>query len=135
MIVVIDTNVLVSALLNPAGIPAKILKMLLDGRFVAAVNEDIIEEYTDVLNRAKFGFNPYDIADLMSYLCNYSVSAIMRTPSAQYDVMHEDDRKFLEVAIAAKADFLITGNLKHFPDSKHDKLKIISPAGFINFIK
>ena len=114
MKVVIDTNVLVSALLNHGGLPAKILEMFLDGRFDAVVNEEIMKEYELVLNRKKFGFNPGDITDLLAYFRNYAAVAPSLPETAEGNMTHEDDRKFAEAATAAEADYLITGNLKHF---------------------
>jgi putative PIN family toxin of toxin-antitoxin system len=131
MKVVIDTNVLVSALLTDEGNPAKIIDMLLDGKITAVINGRILDEYMDVLSREKFNFRMPDVHGLLSYIGKYSEICPAQQGVAGNMAIHEDDKKFLEAAVAGRADFIITGNLKHFPATKYGKCKIVSPAEFI----
>ncbi len=129
MIVVIDTNVIVSAFLNPDGIPAKIVDMTLEGGLRTAVSEDILFEYEEVLKREKFGFNRANIGDFMKFIRLYS-DTNDKTADLQGAKIHKDDRKFLETAVACNAEYMITGNIKHFPQGKHRNVAICTPAKF-----
>jgi uncharacterized protein len=125
MKIVLDTNVLVSGLLNPEGLPAKIINMLVNERLTIFYDNRILQEYKDVLGRSKFGFT----ADLIDPLIDF-IRQTGQFVTADHIVEHfddEDDKKFLEVAESADADFLITGNKVHFPD----RPGIVTPREFI----
>jgi putative PIN family toxin of toxin-antitoxin system len=127
---VIDTNVLVSALItkNPEAATAKVVRLLLDNGFVPLYDADIIAEYEDVLHRSKFPILP-DVADaLISYIVEHGVEA----SRVNFDepMPDEDDRVFYEITLSKEDSFLVTGNLKHYPTSP----RVITPAEFINII-
>jgi len=112
MLVVIDTNVLVSALLSNDRAPAKILRLVLNGLFVPCHDHRILFEYRNVLKRPKFGFPSWAVTDLLEFIAESGLSvAPPPLPPASAD---EADQKFYEVARHCRA-WLITGNLKHFP--------------------
>ncbi|MGN1077355.1 MAG: putative toxin-antitoxin system toxin component, PIN family [Candidatus Gallimonas sp.] len=113
MFVVLDTNVIVSALLSPTGRPSYVFKQVLDGDYILCCDARILREYEEVLKRPKFRFNPDLIADLMNFI---RTNCLTVTPKS-LDIPFEDvsDRKFFEVAKYCNA-VLITGNLKHFPN-------------------
>ena len=128
---VIDTNVLVSALIthNSEAATAKVVKLLLDHGFIPLYDLDIIEEYQDVLHRAKFKIRP-DVADaLISYIIEHGVEA-SRVDFSE-PMPDEDDRVFYEVSLSMDDSFLVTGNSKHYPVSP----RVITPAEFIDIIK
>ena len=113
MTVVLDTNVLVSALINPTGVPATILSLLLNGRLTVLYDNRILGEYKEVLSRPKFHFKKNLILQLLDYVRHegeFVAAEPLRVPSVS-----EDDKMFYEVARAGKAQFLVTGNKKHFP--------------------
>ena len=127
---VIDTNVLVSALItkNPEAATVKVVRLLLDQEFVPLYDADIIAEYEDVLHRSKFPILP-EVADaVISYIIEYGVEA----SRVNFDepMPDEDDRVFYEVSLSKEDSFLVTGNLKHYPTSPC----VITPADFINLI-
>ena len=127
---VIDTNVLVSALIthNPESATAKVVRLLLDNGFVPMYDADIIAEYEDVLHRSKFPILP-EVADaLISYIVEHGIEA-SRINYAE-SMPDEDDRVFYEVTLSIEDSFLVTGNLKHYPTSP----QIITPADFIKLI-
>jgi putative PIN family toxin of toxin-antitoxin system len=125
MKVVIDTNVLVSALLKPESLPAAILNLLLSGKIELAYDNRIIEEYYRVLRRKKFGFKGELIDAFMDFI---KVEGKFELPMPIEAVFSDpDDKKFYEVFKTAKAVYLISGNKKHFPE----EAGIISPAEFI----
>lgn len=127
---VIDTNVLVSALIthNPLSDTSKVVRLLLEGEFTPLYENSIIEEYQEVLHRTKFKLLP-DVADaLVSYILEHGIET-SRTPFP--DLMpDEDDRVFYEVSLSSKDSFLVTGNLKHYPQTP----KVIKPTDFIKVI-
>ena len=125
MMVVIDTNVLVSALLSKDGNPAKIISLVLDGTIIPCYDYRIICEYRDVLKRPKFGFSDGEINSLLNWFEAIGQTVIAKTVNIKFE--DEEDKKFYEVAKYCDA-VLITGNLKHFP--REDK--IMNPIEFLN---
>ena len=127
---VIDTNVLVSALItkNTDAATAKVVRLLLDNGFVPMYDADIITEYEDVLHRSKFSILP-EVADaLISFIVEHGVDVSRVT--LDEPMPDEDDRVFYEVTLSREDSFLVTGNLKHYPTSP----QVITPADFINLI-
>lgn len=134
MNVVIDTNVIVSALLNPFGQPAEVLKLFLTGDIKLLYDQRILSEYNDVLKRPKFKFNTENIEILLDeiQLLGQSVLSIP-LKEALPDI---NDNMFLEVALSGKSNFIITGNLVHFPPERCEGVKVLSPGDFIkHYIK
>ena len=127
---VIDTNVLVSALItkNPEAATAKVVRLLLDQQFIPMYDADIITEYEDVLHRSKFPI----LKEVADALISYIVENGVEVSRANFDepMPDEDDRVFYEVTLSKEDSFLVTGNLKHYPVSP----RVITPADFINFI-
>jgi uncharacterized protein len=112
--VVIDTNVLVAALLTPGKVASRALRDLVGGGVQLLVDERIVEEYREVLARPKFARLSRDAVDLCiaRLLENAEMVRSVRQPMVLDD---EDDRAFVEVALCGDADAIVTGNAKHFP--------------------
>jgi uncharacterized protein len=130
--VVLDTNVLVSALLKPDSVPDLLVSLILEKRSLLCLTEPIAEEYEEVLAREKFKkLNRQKVAELIARLKSY---ALWVEPKVRLNVTKDDpeDNKFLECALEAKADFLVTGNTKHFPPKRFKKTLIVSPAEFLS---
>ena len=125
--VVLDTNVLVSALLTPDGNPARILDCILNGAIILCYDSRIITEYQNVLLRPKFGFDKKAVKQLIDYLIFTGFSVVPTPLSISFD--DENDKKFFEVAVSTDA-YLITGNIRHFPQ----KPFILSPQGFLKIL-
>jgi len=104
--VVLDTNVLVSALLSPQGAPAQVLRFVLADRIRLCVDERILNEYYNVLTRSRFAFSVSDVNNVLI---------------------------FIEAALAAGADFLVTGNLKYFSGLLAHGVRVVSPKCFLDF--
>ena len=124
MNVVIDTNVLVSALLNANGLPAKILRLVLERKIKLFYDNRMVTEYRTVLRRDKFHFDN----GLIIYLLNFIESEAIHIQAIEQNAIFndEDDKKFYDVFKTAQAEFLITGNIKHFPKEKG----IVTPSEF-----
>lgn len=125
MRVVLDTNVLVSGLLNPNGPPAAILNLLVNEKLELLYDSRIIQEYIEVLRRAEFGFDSDSIEALVEYLEDEG-EHIYAEPTDQA-FRDEYDRMFYEVMITGQAEYLITGNGSHFP--KDDRIR--NPREFL----
>lgn len=125
MKVVLDTNVLVSALINPKGMPTKILNLILNERLTVLYDNRIMSEYIEVLSRKKFNFSHEMVEPLIDFI-KYEGEFIASEPLKTYFV-DEDDKMFLEVAVSGNAEYLITGNTKHFPAENN----IVTPKIFI----
>ena len=127
---VIDTNVLVSALItkNPETATAKVVRLLLEQDFVPMYDADIITEYEDVLHRSKFPILKETADALISYIVENGIEA--SRVSFTESMPDEDDRVFYEVSLSQENSFLVTGNLKHYPTSP----RVITPAQFLEII-
>ena len=128
MIVVVDTNVLVSGLLSAHGPPARVIDLLTTGDLQAAYDDRIAAEYRQVLARPRFGFQPEAVAHLLDYL--FAEGLPLVAPPRPATLPDPDDQPFLEVAVEAAAP-LITGNQKHFPAEVCTDIEVLTPATFI----
>jgi len=126
MKIIFDTNVLVSALLNTNGTPAKILSLILNMKVKIAYDNRILFEYIDVISRENFGFNEETISGLINFIKD--TGEYTNADPLNIEFSDESDKKFYEVFITANADYLITGNKKHFPKNK----EIVSPKEFLD---
>jgi putative PIN family toxin of toxin-antitoxin system len=125
MKIVLDTNVIVSALLCPQSLPAKILGLVLNGTIEIVYDNNILVEYIDVLNRERFKINKDLIKIVLDYITNNGEYIIAEPQNIQFD--DEDDKAFYDVYKSSDANYIVTGNKKHFP--KEDA--IITPREFI----
>ena len=115
---VIDTNVLVSALLSEKDDAAtvQVVDRVLDGEIVPLFSNDVIGEYREVLYRNKFGF----LSDVVDYLLSaFEQFGILLEPSASGVILPDmKDLPFYEVVLEKRKEcdaYLVTGNMKHFP--------------------
>ena len=113
MRIVIDTNVIVSALMNVNGTPAKLLSSVLNGNITILYDNRVLFEYTEVLSRKEFGFNAETVNDMIDYFKHEG--EFINADFQKIKFSDETDKKFYEVYKSGKARYLITGNLKHFP--------------------
>jgi putative PIN family toxin of toxin-antitoxin system len=111
--VVLDTNILISACWTPGGLEARMVNMVLTGALTACVSPAVWAEYREVLLRDKFAAFRQQASELLTALETRVRHVDPMAPvSAASD---EDDNRFLECASAGAAEYLITGNLKHYP--------------------
>lgn len=128
---VIDTNVIVSALLarNPGAATVKVLEAFFQGRIMPLVNDEIINEYRDVLHRPKFRFPKELVNSVIAAIEHTSISP-GRTHSKE-DFPDPKDAVFYEVALSKDDAYLITGNTKHFP---HTPI-VVTPAEMLEILE
>lgn len=124
MLAVIDTNILVSALLTPGGASAQLIAAIRSRTLTPVVSETILAEYAEVLIRAKFGFAHNRTASLLEDMKGLALFLNLR-PIPLQNVPDPDDAPFIAAAITAACP-VITGNSKHFP--QQIGIKILSPS-------
>jgi putative PIN family toxin of toxin-antitoxin system len=126
---VIDTNVLISAALKPEGLERTALILAVTKPALFYVSHPILKEYADVLSRPELAIRKGIRQQLLQLVKNHS--HIVK-PSRRLEVCTDrDDNVFIECADAARADYLITGNQKHFPRF-WKKTKIITTREFMS---
>ena len=133
MIVVVDTNVLVSGLLSPFGPPAQIVQMIACGDLCLCFNAAILSEYEAVLGRSRFRFSLDAVEELVEYIRTSGVLVSPRPLPAP--LPDPDDEMFLEVAKSGAAECLVTGNLRDFPEDRRCGVRVLSPREFIDFFR
>ena len=131
MRVVLDTNILVSALLKHQSIPGQILNNLLLGEFTLLVDHRILEEYREVLRRPKLKIDEVLVDEVMAYIDRFGEFIVAAPLSLK--VKDRDDLPFMEVALSGKADVLVTGNIKDYAKVPDD-LKVVTPNQFLRKI-
>lgn len=110
---VLDTNTLVSANINDEGLEGLVVSLGLNKKVQLCVSDPILKEYQQVLSYPRLKFATQEVARFLARLRSASIPvAPTHTVSASAD---EPDNRVLECAEAAGADFLVTGNKRHFP--------------------
>jgi len=130
MRVVIDTNVLVSGVINPHGPPGRIVNAVMSEMIIVLYDDRILSEYREVLMRPMFGFERADIDVLLEFI-ELTGEYTGAEPIAVV-LADARDLPFLEVAVAGRADALISGNIKHFkPRRGRHNIHVSTPAEFV----
>ena len=122
--VVIDTNVIVSAMYSPKGKPAEVLDLFFTGKIELFFSNDILAEYEDVLSRPTLKLSVEKKLMFLNIL--RQTGSLVEPVASSTPLPDNDDRVFYDVAKSVGAT-LITGNIKHFPND----LFIMTPADFL----
>jgi len=133
---VLDTNVFVSALINPKGAPAAILGDLRSKRFILVFSPPINEEIVAVLNRPYIR-DRYHLGDRIfdvSFILWELAELVIDLPGVKVSSDPDDD-KFLATASAGRADYLVTGDSDLLRLHKYWDVAIISPREFVSVLK
>ncbi len=128
---VIDTNVIVSAMLskNSDSSVIKVLNAVLSKRIVPMYNPEILSEYREVLARKKFRLPPLLVSSVIDQIEKQGVSS-ERICSNEY-FPDSDDRVFYEVALSKDDAYLVTGNARHFPKTR----VVVSPSEMLDILE
>jgi uncharacterized protein len=130
--VVLDTNVVVSASLNEQGLEASVLLLTFSGQLSLFVSEPILTEYAGVLHRKKFPLDPDRVDATLNQISK--VSTLVQPTRTLSIASHPADNRFLECAEAAAADYLVTGNKRHFPKA-WGKTRVVNARELLDLIK
>ena len=129
--VVLDTNIIVSALLQPLGPPAQIFLLAISGSLQLCMSGSIYTEYEEVISRQRFGRDESTIAEMLRTL---RANSLWVRPTAGIRACSDpDDDIFLECAVAARASYLVTGNRRHFPGS-WEQILVVTPKQLLDVI-
>ena len=128
---VIDTNVIISALLSSYSDSATslVLNYLLEGKIRPLYNEEILSEYSEVLHRKKFGFSDELISTMLKVFTEKGLN--VERVATDIDFVDQKDVVFFEVALSKEQTYLVTGNIKHFPKISF----VVTPAEMIRIIE
>lgn len=134
MIIVLDTNVMISALLSAEGPPAQIMHLWEAGALDIAMSAPLLDEVKRVLGYDKvkkhLGLTPEETDRLLR---GWRTTAIFVESVEKLDVIKEDpdDNRVLECAVAAEADYIVSGD-HHLTDlGEYRGIEVLPPAGFI----
>ena len=129
---VIDTNVLVSALLSKKSDSAtvQVMEAVFEGKLIPLYHRDIIAEYNEVLHRERFHFQEVTIKLFRDAMKQFG-REVFPTPTGEI-LLDQDDLIFYEVAMESQQDsaYLVTGNMKHYPVRKF----IVTPAQMMEIL-
>ncbi len=129
--VVIDTNVLFSAVFKSVGVPVQILDLVARGILTPCLSDAIMAEYLDVLARPVLRPHASRARELLELLARF---ALLVSPTQELSICSDpDDDRFLECALAAEAAYLITGNTRHFPKS-YSPVAIVTPRQLLDHL-
>ena len=131
MKVVIDTNVVVSANLSDEGLPAAILDLAANKTILMFVSPAVLAEYEAVLRRPRLNLSAAAVASSLAVVRN--ISRLVKPTRRLAEAADETDNRFLECAVSAGADYIITGNTRHFPD-RFESIRIVTPREFVDLI-
>ena len=129
---VLDTNVLISSLLtrNKDAATARVIYAIISGDIIPLYSKEIVEEYTEVLHRAKFPFSEESVQGVLEVIRQFGISV---DPSPTGEILVDpDDLVFYEVVMEKRDEdaYLVTGNIKHFPRKDF----IVTPAEMMAII-
>lgn len=131
MRVVLDTNVLVSGLLRPSSVPARVLYLIHESRVRPVVDGRLLGEYAEVLARPRLGISADIAAELLRHLSDVSehVTVIAEDVSRLDRVALPDagDRPLIELAVSAGVSAIVTGNTRHFPTDALEPVRVLTP--------
>src|ERR1035438_8512777 len=126
---VIDTNVLVSAAIKPAGLQRTVLLIAISRPARLYLSNPIFEEYREVLARPELRIRKGLRLQLLQLIENHGHTVV---PTRNFEAPADPaDNMFLECADAARADYLVTGNQKHFPRF-WKQTKVVTPREFVS---
>ena len=128
---VIDTNVLVSALLKYQSVPGSVLEFAMEGTIIPLLNADIVAEYRAVMLRPKFGLTEDIVSAVIASLEEAGI--YIDADPQEIDLPDPKDLVFYEVVMEKRKlaeAFLVTGNIKHFPKEPF----IVTPREIIDII-
>ena len=133
--VVLDTNVLISALLF-RGKLSKLLLPLKKGAYILLFSEGTLSELIKVLHYPKFALTEEEIDYILQFeILPYSKMIKITFKIDEKICKDRDDQKFLELAISGKADYLVSGDTDLLELKEFETIKILSPAEFLEILK
>ena len=130
MTLVLDTNVLVAGLLSPFGPPGEIVRLVTSAAVRLCYDARILGEYRQVLQRPAFPFGRPRIESLLDQI---QADGHLVTPHPLAEPLPDpEDEVFLTVALAGRAQYLVTGNIRHYPQNRRQAVHVVAPRRFLD---
>ena len=134
MRIVVDTNVLVSAMISGSGAPYFVMQLVLQNAVTLLADSRIFAEYDEVTARPRFEFDSQERRTLLDILLSIA-EPVIASP-LRVSLPDPDDRIFVEVAIAGAADAIITGNTRHFIPKKGElSVPVLTPRQLVDRLR
>jgi len=130
--IVCDTNVLISGLLF-GGHARKILQLASRGVLINFLSPDILREAEDVLRRSKFGLRPEQVLEIIT-LFKETFEIVIPSFKVQAIQSDPEDNHVIEIALTARAEFIISGDKHLLKLTEFKGIHVVSPAQFIETI-
>jgi len=133
MLVVLDTNVIIYAILF-GGKPRQVLEGALFGSIQISISEPLIAELRGVLQRPKFGFETEMVQSIVTEMTSIAKWA---SPRKHFELISNDgsDNQVIDCAVEAKADYIITGDRHLLQLGNYERIQIVNPDAFIEILK
>lgn len=139
MRIVLDTNVIVSRFLSPAGTPAKVLDLWKKkGYFDVVVSEEILQEYARALTYSHIqARHQIPSREIETYIHTFSDIAILVVPTERITIVKDDpdDNTFIACALAGNAEYIISGDRDLLRVRAYNGVRILTPAAFLTLIE
>jgi putative PIN family toxin of toxin-antitoxin system len=131
-LIVVDTNVFISAIIGQSGFPRKIFdELILTNEIQMCLSDAVLDEYFEVANRGKFKKYPDFNRKANEFIEFIKLKANWFIPKETLDILPDkDDNKFIELAVEAQANYIVTGNTKDFIFTEFRDIKIYTPKEF-----
>lgn len=130
MRVVVDCNVVIAAVLTQGTCRHVMETVMLNHDII--ITNDIIEEYTVVSKRSKFKPFHAHLENIILLICEKGI--FIKPSCSSFSLPDKDDQRYVDTAITAGAERLITGNIKHFPEKIYGTTRVQLPKDFIESI-
>jgi hypothetical protein len=133
VIIVLDTNVIISALMAPSGPPAEIVNLWEAGKFEIATSPALLAELKRVLEYPRIRERFRDPRTTTAFLKQFGTVATFVEPHLQVDVIKEDppDNRVLECTVAAGASYIVSGDDDLLRIKEYRGIVILAPTGFL----
>lgn len=141
MRVVLDTNVIISALMNPEGPPGKILDVGIDGKISLLSSSHLIEElehslaYPHVYKRIAESLTEKELQQFLLLLRRTTTVIVHDPPRTQWVPNDPDDDWVIACAIAGKADYIVSGDQHLLALGSADLIRILPPTEFLKILE
>lgn len=134
---VLDTNVIVSGLIRPAGAPGQILERLLDEAFILVISPDLVDELRRSLRRPRVRrYILLSSDELEGRIAQLETLAdpVEGKIELKVEIRDPDDIKFLVAAVEARADYVVTGDADLLTLGEHEGIRIVTPRAFLELL-
>lgn len=128
--VVLDTNLLFSAVLKSSTPPAAVFNLVIANKLLMCVSDAVLKEYREVLSRPILAPHRKRAEQILKLISDIALK--VNPTETVWECADSDDDCFLECAYSASAEYVVTGNIKHFPESPWRGIQIVTAREFLN---